>query len=156
MTNKSRSNKSRSKIATTIARVFNFTRWFDWERTKSSTLYLSNGIKKFLIPQKHKATESFNVAQKRLNLTDSDIIIRQQGLLRLCLLTLLFSLLMFFYTIYLLYYLQIKAFVVSFVVMMIGLVLAFRYHFWYFQMKTRKLGCSFQEWYQQGLRGRKS
>ena len=149
-------NKSNSKIATTIARIFNFSRWFDWERTKSSTLYLTDGIKKFLIPQKHTATESFKAAQKRLELTDSDIIKRQEGLLRLCILMLLFSFSMFFYTIYLLYYFQIKAFIVSFVVMMLGLTLAFRYHFWYFQMKTRKLGCSFKEWYQQALRGRKS
>ena len=149
-------NKSNSKIATTIARIFNFSRWFDWERTKSSTLYLTDGIKKFLIPQKHTATESFKAAQKRLELTDSDIIKRQEVLLRLCILMLLFSFSMFFYTIYLLYYFQIKAFIVSFVVMMLGLTLAFRYHFWYFQMKTRKLGCSFKEWYQQALRGRKS
>ena len=149
-------NKSRSKVVTTIARVFNLRRWFDWDRTKSSTLYLTNGIKKFLIPQKHTATESFTAVQKRLDLTDSDIIKRQQGLMRLCLLMLLFSFLMFLYTIYLLYYVQFKAFLVSFVVMMLGLTMAFRYHFWYFQMKTRKLGCSFKEWYQQGFRGRKS
>ena len=146
-------NKSNSKIATTIARIFNFSRWFDWERTKSSTLYLTDGIKKFLIPQKHTATESFKAAQKRLELTDSDIIKRQEGLLRLCILMLLFSFSMFFYTIYLLYYFQIKAFIVSFVVMMLGLTLAFRYHFWYFQIEHRKLGCSVKEWFKTSFTG---
>ena len=38
---------------------------------------------------------------------------------------------------------------------LIALVLAFRYHFWYFQMKQHKLGCTFNEWYRQGLLGEK-
>ena len=149
-------NKSRSKTGSIIARVFNFRRWLDWERMKSSTLYLKNGIKKILIPQRQKATESFKAAQTRLNLTDTDLLERQKGLMRLCVLMLLFSSAMFFYSLYLLYYLQIKALVVSVVVMMLGLTLAFRYHFWSFQIKSHKLGCSFREWYDEGLRGRKS
>ena len=27
-----------------------------------------------------------------------------------------------------------------------GLSQAMRYHFWYFQIQSRKLGCTFQEW----------
>jgi intracellular multiplication protein IcmV len=50
---------------------------------------------------------------------------------------------------------SIKAFIVSLVVTLIALILAYRYHFWYFQMKQRKLGCTFSEWYKQGLFGEK-
>ena len=46
-----------------------------------------------------------------------------------------------------------KGGIVALVVMFIALVLAFRYHFWYFQIKQRKLGCTIQEWFNHGLKG---
>jgi len=147
-------NQSGSRTVNVITRIFNVKQWADWDRTKASTLYLANGIKKYLVPQRAKATESFATAVKRLNLSDTELLKRQHGLLRSCLIMLVFAFFMFFYSMYLLYTLKIKAFCLSFVVMMLALTFAFRYHFWYFQMKKRKLGCSFKEWYEQGLRGR--
>jgi intracellular multiplication protein IcmV len=31
---------------------------------------------------------------------------------------------------------------------------AFRYHFWLFQIKTQKLGCTLNDWFQAHFRGR--
>ena len=69
---------------------------------------------------------------------------------------LLSACLIFVYAGYQFFYGSIKAFIVSLVVMLIALVLAFRYHFWYFQIKQRKLGCTFNEWYRRINRGERN
>ena len=154
MKNKSES-KSESRIGGVLSRIINIRSWSDWDRMKSFTLYLFNGIKKFMVPQKNVESESFEAAKKRLNLTDTDILRRQAGLLRVCWLMLLFAFGLLCYSMYHFFYLNLLGGFLSLIVMCIALILAFRYHFWYFQMKERKLGCSFREWYQQGLRGNK-
>ena len=40
-----------------------------------------------------------------------------------------------------------RLFITSFGFSTVCLVFAFRYHFWLYQLKRRKLGCTFQEWY---------
>ncbi len=138
-----------------IKSLFNVKQWFDWERIKAFTLYLKNGIKKFFVPQQNDVVESFAEAKARLDLSDEDLLSRQKALYRLSLMMVIISVLLLFYAFYNLYLGSLRAFYLSLVVMLIGLVLAFRYHFWYFQIKKRKLGCSLKEWYRQGLLGEK-
>jgi intracellular multiplication protein IcmV len=151
-------NKSGSRIGRLISRVLNVRSWLDWDRMKSFTFYLIDGFKKFFIPQKPngKNGESFQAAKKRLNLSDSDIMARQIGLLRLSILMILIAVLIFVYSVYLLVVGAYTGGVVALVVTLIAVVLAFRYHFWYFQIRERKLGCTIQEWFKQGLMGDKS
>ncbi len=148
-------NNSGSRIGRVLSSIINLRSWFDWDRIKSFTLYLLSGFKKFFVPQKVKKGESFEAAKKRLKLNDSDIIARQIGLLRLSILMVVVAFLVFAYSIYLFATGGPRGGVVGLVVMLIALVLAFRYHFWYFQIKERKLGCTFQEWFKQGLKGDK-
>lgn len=148
-------NKSGSRIARVLSRIINVRSWIDWERMKSFTRYLIDGFKKFFIPQKTQKGESFETAKKRLNLTDSDIIARQTGLLRLSLLMVAVACMIFVYSIYLFASGGYLGGVVGLVVTLIAVVLAFRYHFWYFQIRERKLGCTIQEWFKQGLMGGK-
>lgn len=151
---KNNSNSS-SRISRLLIQLFNLRAWCDWDRMKRFTFYLVDGIKKFFVPQPMMATESFAAAMKRLNLTEEDIIARKKGLLRVAILMLLFALGLFCYAIYHLIYLNVLGFILSLVVMGISLVLAFRYHFWYFQMKEQKLGCSVHVWFRQGIMGDK-
>ena len=148
-------SKSTSRLGQVLKRIINVRSWIDWDRMKSLTLYLWMGIKKLFVPQKAKSTESFDSAMKRLKLTEKDILERQAGLLRLTLLMLFCAVLLFIYTLYLLVTGGFKGSIISSIVMAVALVLAFRYHFWYFQIKKRKLGCSIHEWLQQGLKGGK-
>lgn len=147
-------NKSGSRIGRVLSRVFNFKSWFDWGRIKGWTRYFIDGLKKFFIPQEGQTKESFDKAVKRLNLSKTELNQRQQGLLRLSLVMVGLSVLLFAYTIYLLVTGGYLGAFVGLVVTLIALVLAFRYHFWYFQIKERKLGCSIQQWFQQGLMGK--
>jgi intracellular multiplication protein IcmV len=150
-----KNKKSDSRIIRVLSSLINVRAWFDWERLKSFTRYLVNGVKKFFVPQKTTDTETFEAAKKRLNLTDKDLLARQKGLLRVSLLMAFFAILLFIYSMYHFYYFNIKGGVLSLVVMLIAGVLAFRYNFWYFQIKERKLGCSIREWYKKSFTGDK-
>lgn len=148
-------NKSGSRIVKVIKRVINIRTWSDWDRIKSFTSYLVNGFKRLFVPQKAVTTESFEAAMARMNISEADLNSKQKALYRLSQVMISTAILLFVYAGYQVFYGSLKATVVSLVVTMIALVLAFRYHFWYFQIKHRKLGCSFLEWYRQGLLGEK-
>ncbi len=147
--------RSSSRTKNVFRRIFNVKTWGDWDRMRSFTLYLTRGFKKFFIPQKAEVRESFEAAKARLNLSDKDLIARQKGLLRLSLLMVSMAVVLFIYAIYHFFTGGYIAFILSLVVMAIALVLAFRYHFWYFQIKNRKLGCTLNEWFMQGIMGDK-
>ncbi|KTD44192.1 type IVB secretion system protein IcmV [Legionella parisiensis] len=147
--------KKQSRIVRLVSRIINVRRWFDWERMKAFTMYLGNGFKRLFVPKKKVEGESFNEAVQLLNLSDESILIKQKSLFRLSIIMVLAALLILGYAGYQLFFGSIKAFLVSLIVTLIALVLAFRYHFWYYQIKNRKLGCTFNEWYRQGLFGEK-
>ncbi|CAM2916927.1 type IVB secretion system protein IcmV [Legionella worsleiensis] len=145
--------KSGTRIGNMFRRIVNIRTWSDWDRMNAFTLYLINGFKRLFISQKNVEVESFDLAVNKLKLTDAELQAKQNALFRLSMVMLTVAGLIFFYSGYQLLYGSIKAVVVSLVVMMIALVLAFRYHFWYFQIKHKKLGCTVIEWYKQGILG---
>ena len=147
--------KKPSRILIALKSIFNFRSWLDWDRVKEFTSYLFNAFKKFFVPQRNQTGETFEAAKKRLKLTDNDLLSRQKGLLRLSILMMCLSVLVFGYSVYLFTRGGYQGGIVGLVVMLIALVLTFRYHFWYFQIKERKLGCTIQEWFNHGLRGGK-
>lgn len=148
--------KKGSRIKRLFKRLLNVRYWFDFDRVKDISRYFIATFKKFFVPSKQEASESFSQAMARLQLTEADILMRQSALLRLVYLMLMFAGLAFAYACYLLWQHAWHSGGFTFVVLGLALTLAFRYHFWYFQIKQRKLGCSFQEWFHQGLLGRKS
>lgn len=145
-----------SRIVTILSSIFNLRAWIDFDRLKSFTTYLVNGFKKMFVPQKLTGPgESFEDAMSRLNISEKDLQDKKTALYRLSLLMCVAALFIFAYAIYHLVYGGYRAVIISLVVMLIALVLAFRYHFWYFQIKERRLGCTMQEWYRKGLLGEK-
>lgn len=145
------------RIVTIFERIFNFRSWLDFDRMKAFSLYLFEGFKRMFVPQNRPAGngESFEKAMLEMNLTEEDLKVKQSALFRLSLLMCGAALAFLAYSIYHLFYGGFKAFIISLVLMVIALTLGFRYHFWYFQIKERKLGCTFQEWYRKGLLGEK-
>ena len=150
-----KNNPSDSKIGRVFTSIFNIRLWIDWDRTKSYVLYLFFGIKKFLVPQAPERSESFAEAQTENNLTDKDLLVKQNALYRLSLLMIGFAFGMLLYTVYQMVQGSLFGIIVSFIVMLMALVFAFRYHFWYFQIKERKLGCSLSDWFRRGIMGDK-
>ncbi|ASQ45097.1 hypothetical protein clem_02680 [Legionella clemsonensis] len=139
-----------------IKRIFNVRAWIDFDRVRAFTSYLAAGFQKLFIPQQQtEKGESFEAAVARMNLSEQELQAKKKALYRLSVLMCLAAVGIFSYSIYHLYYGSYRAVVVSLVLVLVALVLAFRYHFWYFQIKERKLGCSFSEWYREGLKGDK-
>lgn len=139
-----------------LTSIINVRAWSDYDRTRASLVYLRDGFKKMFVPQRVSAPEKdFDDIVKAKKLTEDDLMQQQKSLKRSSMMMLLFSLAVFIYSLYLLVHLNIMATVLSLVVACLGLVLAFRYHFWAFQIKQRKLGCTVAEWYRIGLKGEK-
>ena len=146
---------SGSRVGRVFKGIFNVRLWIDWDRTKAYLLYIFFGIKKYFVPQTSTSEESFLAAKKKLEISDEMLLKQQNSLLRLSLLMLGFAVLMLIYVVYQLIQHSFFGVVVSLIVMCLALVFAFRYHFWYFQVKTRKLGCTLTEWFRHGLMGDK-
>lgn len=144
------------RIVILLKKIFNFRWWVDYDRLKSFTQYIIDLLKKYFIPApKPETDESFETAQQELNLSEAELLSKQKGLYRLSVLMSVIAVFLFAYSMYHLYYAAYKAVVLSLVVMFLALTMAFRYHFWYFQIKNRRLGCSFNEWFRVGLLGGK-
>lgn len=149
-------NKPKSRLGSLLSNIFNFRLWIDYDRIRAFYQYLLTMAKGLFVPQQTKPTESFDEALKRLAISEETLTERKKGLYRLSILMTTLSGLVFAYGIYLIFTGSIKAVVLSLVVSMLALVMAWRYHFWYFQIKERKLGCTLKEWYRQGLLGEKA
>ena len=152
---KNMKKSSDSRIVKVLGRIFNVRYWFDWERVKAFSLYLTQGFRQLFIPSKNAKGQSFKEATRAMHLNEEALLTKQKALWRLSVFMLVLAILIFIYTIYQLLYGSYHAMFVSLVVTLIALTLAFRYHFWYFQIKQKKLGCSIGEWFRQGVLGEK-
>lgn len=146
-------NTSKSRTRRLFNRLLNVRGWADIDRVRAGKDYIVDTCGTWLNPKKAKKVESFDAALMRLNLTDADLLTRQKGLLRLSFIMVGMAFLIFLYLLYNLFYARFLAVLLCTVVVLLALVLAFRYHFWYFQIKHRKLGCSVYEWFHQGILG---
>lgn|SRR3990167_2507406 len=139
--------------------IFRIREWTDYDRMKSSSSYIANGIRRFFILQKLNRDstdkESFEGAMKHYNLDESRICKQQKALFKLSILMLGLAGCFFMYGVYCIFYASWRAVITDFAITILVLILAFRYHFWYFQIKERRLGCSIKQWFQQGLLGHK-
>ncbi|HVT61954.1 MAG TPA: type IVB secretion system protein IcmV [Legionellaceae bacterium] len=127
---------------------FNPRAWSDWDRSKGIARFFLNMIERFFVIRKKTETnpETFENAMARFNLDEKALQAKALGLKRLSYSLLIVSLCLLLYVFYQLFYGSLRGVLISVVEVGIALVLAFRYHFWYFQIKQRKLGCTIQEW----------
>lgn len=144
--------RSYSNVKHTARRIFNFRRMADYDRVKNYTQYLSDLAKVYFVPSSSTTQNSFEDARAKLNLTDDDLQEKQRALRRLSMLMLILALLFLAYAIYQFIYGSYLGGIPSCTLCCIALALAFRYHFWAFQIQSRKLGCTFSEWRKRNIR----
>ncbi len=145
-----------SGIRKVTSKAFNVRAWVDYDRVKESSKGLGQLIKSLFITERAQYSETFEQAMQRLHLTEKDIQAKQREFLVLSTIMLVITLAVVAYFIYHLASLHIFGAIVSVAAMAVSASMAFRYHFYYFQTKQRKLGCTLKEWFIQGLLGRKS
>ncbi len=153
MSNKGRLKKAGGKIG----RFFNIRQWVGSEQLGEPLHYVKRVVKQaFVIPeQKKDEKEDFSLLVDKLGLTADQIRKKKNAFLRLCILFLFLAVLVIVYAFTHLSFGHYRVFFPSFVLFFVCLSFAFRYHFWYVQIKIQRLGCSFQEWCDYVLPGRK-
>ena len=121
--------------------------WLGLNAVKQNTRTTWDLIKGlFIIPTPERA-ETFDEAVKRFNLTSADILEREKDYLFYAFIFLVLAVSLLAFGCYLLFVdRSFAGFVLGIAVAALFTSQAFRYHFWYFQMKQRKLGCTFDEW----------
>ena len=127
----------------------NFPAWLGWKQIAVTGRQIYSLAKDLTQKNKKEAMlqETFAQAMQRLNLTDVDVAKNCRTHLNLAIFYLICAVALFIYTIYLFgWHDYLIAPVVSLVLTILMLAFAYREHFWYFQMKKHKLGCSFKEW----------
>lgn len=129
-------------------------RWSDYDRLKRYTEFFPRAIKRLFVPQKATYIESFENAAARFHLDDAHIWQQQRTFFALAVLMVLVAIGVIGFSVTLFLWGSYHASAAAIGVTCIALGMAFRYHFWYYQLKSRKLGCSIKEWFQNGLLGR--
>ncbi|MHB1946837.1 MAG: type IVB secretion system protein IcmV [Gammaproteobacteria bacterium] len=128
---------------------FNPRAWLGYDYVKAQSLGLFGTIKLLFGAKIEEGPqdETFEQAKQRLNLTDEDIATTEMNYL---LLTAFYASVGFVIVCAAFYLLITDASYAAFILALaLSTVLfgqAFRSHFWYFQIKSRKLGCTFDEW----------
>lgn len=127
---------------------FNPRAWLDVEEIKDNNKIIWDSISGLFSPATPDRTETFDEAIKRLGLNEHSIDDAQKnyqaftwfflglGFLVVCL---------GFYLIF--YHRTISGLILAFAAAALFFGQAFRYSFWHFQIKHRKLGCTFAEWW---------
>lgn len=91
--------------------------------------------------------EEFQEAVERLELSEAELQAMQTGYLRNFIIFFIIGLLFAGYSLYRFNNAQWLAGVISLFLTALTFIFSMSAHFWYFQVKNRKLGCSLKEWY---------
>lgn len=131
-----------------IKPLVNFPAWMGWKQIKDGAVAIK-AISKTLVPSSKasRRKETFEQAVARLRLSEADLQQRMKQFRMMALLYLAMGVGLFAYAIYLFINFSFMAGLLSSVLTALALALFFRQHFWYFQMKQRKLGCTVKEWF---------
>jgi intracellular multiplication protein IcmV len=149
------SGSKRGRMRRLIDKYVDFKTWMDIERSKSINGFFLNIIRRIFLLQKPdpKTKKTFETVMQEMQLTDKDITERLKTFKLMYLIMLLAAFLFYAYAIYEVMYGGILSMLLSGVFSFVCLALAFRYHFWHYQIKVRKLGCSLKEWFRNSFMG---
>ena len=126
---------------------FNPREWLGYDSLKNQTQTIRSFVKNAATVRKPERTETFDEALQRLDLKEADLRVTAKKYLRYAFLFLSLAILDFIYGLYLIFHHgAFLGLVLALAICILLLAQAFRYHFWFFQIQNRKLGCTFDEW----------
>lgn len=126
----------------------NAPKWVGLDFLSDTITGLVNTTRSLVIPRKATYQESFEEAVARLNLTEEDIANRLKHFQRAQWLFIVLATLVLIYFFDLLFEGSMTGCIICLAVLAITASQFFHYSFWAFQIKKRKLGCTFQEWWE--------
>jgi intracellular multiplication protein IcmV len=133
--------------------------WIGYEQIANNGRTIKNMVDNIIQPnanQEFTAAKSFEECMQHYQLTEEGLKKRMKNSLRVAQVCLTTSILMIAYWIYLFIHGLPLAAVVCIVLTLLLWAYAFREHFNYFQMKQRRLGCTFKEWFAAIFKGKQS
>lgn len=136
-------------IKKSVAAGWNVSSWVGTKQIKNNAFLIKDLAKSVFTPAKDSSgvkVETFAQAMRRLGMTEADLQKRIKASTNLIFFCGLLTIPMFAYTIYIW---MSHFYLPSFVCLMLTFLLAvytYREHFNRFQMRQRRLGCTFLEW----------
>lgn len=139
-----------------LARYFNVKEWIGIEQLSNPFQFFKKIlIQAFEIPPEKNEKEDFSELVEQLGLSPEQLRKKKYAFLRLCIILCLLAMLVVAYAIFHVIAGHYRIFLPSMVLSFVCLAFAFRYHFWFMQIQTKRLGCSFQDWCNYVFEGRK-
>lgn len=127
---------------------FNPSGWLGYNELKAYNKIIWANVKGLFIPAKPDRTETFEEAMQRLDLTEGNIQQTAKQYLIYAIFFVIIAGIAFATGFFLLIaYGTFSGWMLATASTAILLTQAFRFHFWHFQIKHRKLGCTFDEWW---------
>lgn len=121
--------------------------WLGYGLLKSQSRYLYDTLKQVITPPKPTHSETFEEAMKRLHISMTDVASLEKTYTMYSYVFFGLAIVAVLSSIYLLFaYSTLAGFILGIGVTALFLTQSFRYNFWAFQIKHRKLGCTFEEW----------
>lgn len=137
------------KIGNGLGHVFDFRfdRWLNLKMIKDNTDFFISETKSLFSVEQQGKTEIFENAIERLELTPDFIEKQIKRYYYMACLYLIASALLFLYGVFEALQDNLMGASICFALIVYTLSCAFRYHFWCYQMKEKRLGCTVQEWF---------
>lgn len=139
--------QKKNKRKPRLNRYRDFRRWFGFEAHRDLLSRTFMSLRRLFIPDQQEIVESFDAAAKRLQLTDENLQSRQRTFFAIALFMIVVMVTALLATIYLGITGHFRPGLIALAVTFVSAGLAFRYHFWSYQLKQRKLGCTVSEWF---------
>ena len=130
-------------------------KWIGYGALKADTITLTKIFKGVFKRSKTERKETFDQAIKRFNLTEEDIQKRIKSAKELVMIFLGFGGLLVVYALYQWIQGRMMGGFVCLILSFLTFAYAFREHFNMFQMRNRRLGCSYSEWFNSTFKGSK-
>lgn len=126
---------------------FNPAGWLDYQGLKEKNQTIFSTLKNLFSKPQPERQETFEQAKERLGLSDEDVKALEARYHLYALLFLLLGVIIFAYAFFLLFaYATITGWLLGLAAAAYSLSLAFKFDFWSFQMRQKKLGVTFTEW----------
>lgn len=125
---------------------FNVPAWIGFKQIRDSNRVIMSYVKESFHIDEEARAESFEEAVARQGLSKEQLIETYKNNTRNFYLLLAVVILLAIYAIYLLIFGMFKGFFVDLAVIVFACVKLFQFSFWNFQIRNKKLGCSFREW----------
>jgi len=146
----------RKTISKGLSKVLSPTQWLGMDSIKQNGKLIGDIAKgAFRIDKKQSQVsgKSFEECLRHYGVTEEGLKKRMENALQVVWFCLILAGILLPYSIYLIFTAKVLAGVVALILMFVMLSYAFREHFQYFQMKERRLGCTFKDWFNATFKG---